>query len=141
MHIKRRQCILIGSENLLQKMFNRKEYIAQLIVILKEFKKLKEIRHISGDWDLLDELEQAEKILRAASYNWKTAANDFIELWEFYVLNSPAPKKIKEEKWNRITASLNAIWSLYSFKYYVACHYTLVEQLITELEKEDLKIK
>lgn len=118
-------------------MFDRKEYIAQIIVILKEYKKLKEIRHVSGDMDILDELNQIKDFLEVASYNWKKVADEYISFWGFYA--NRVSKKERDTKWNKRASSHRALWNLFRHRDYVRSNYTLLEQIITEIEKEDLK--
>lgn len=119
-------------------MFNRKEYVAQIIVILREFKKLKEIRHVSGDMDILDELNQIKDFLEAASYDWKRVADEYISFWGFYA--NHIPKMKRDKKWNERASSHKALWNLFRHRDYVRSNYILLEQVITEIEREDLKL-
>lgn len=79
---------------------NRTEYLEQLRKVIKEMKKLKEIRRLNGDQDALDEIRKVTEIFTHIDYDFSVGVREIHKIWGYYILNSGVSDKEKENNYS-----------------------------------------
>lgn len=115
-------------------------YKNQITLILQELKKLKELKGIAGDMDLLDEIRKAYNLLTDLSYDWNTGMEEVYKIWGYYILHSDVSKQEKENDWIIISNFLNALGKLRTHSDYIATSQIFFEELLTAIEQEEITV-
>lgn len=116
------------------------EYCNQLKAVMQELKKLKQLKGISGDMDLLDEIRKAYDLLTDLSCDWNIGIEEIYKIWGYYILHSDASKQEKENDWTIISGFLNSLGKLRSHSDYITTSQTFFEELLTAVEHEEINI-
>ncbi|WP_304590733.1 hypothetical protein [Bacteroides acidifaciens] len=112
-------------------------YTKQIVVVLQELKKLKQLKGISGDMDLLDEIRKAYNLLTDLSGDWSIGVEKIYKILGYYILHSDASMQEKESDWSIISAFLVVLGKLQSHNDYIATNQILFEELLTTIEHEE----
>ena len=115
-------------------------YTKQIIVVLQELKKLKQLKGISGDMDLLDEIRKAHDLLTDLSYDWNIGIEEIYKTWGYYILHSHIPEKEKENDWMIISNFLNALGKLCTHSDYISTTQIFLEELLTAVEHKEITV-
>lgn len=115
-------------------------YKNQITLILQELKKLKELKGIAGDMDLLDEIRKAYNLLTDLSYDWNTGMEEVYKIWGYYILHSDVSKQEKENDWTIISGFLNSFGKLRTHSDYIATSQIFFEELLTAIEQEEITV-
>lgn len=121
-------------------MYDQTKYYTQLKAILQELKKLKELKGIAGDMDLLDEIRKAYTLLTDLSYDWKTGMEEVYKIWGYYILHSDNSEKERQNDWTIISGFLNSLGKLLSHSDYITTSQIFFEELLTAVEHEEINI-
>ena len=113
-------------------------YTKQIIVVLQELKKLKQLKSITGDMDLLDEIRKAYNLLTDLSGDWSIGIKEIYKIWGYYILHSNTSKKEKENDWIIISNFLNALGKLRTHSDYITTNQIFFEELLTAIEHEEI---
>lgn len=115
-------------------------YARQLTVVLQELKKLKQLKGISGDMDLLDEIRKEYNLLTDLSYDWSIGTEEIYKIWGHYILHSNASAKEKENDWIIISNFLNVLGKLQIHSDYIRMKQRFLEELLTNIEQEEISV-
>ncbi len=118
-------------------MCNNVEYNKQLKIVLQELKKLKQLKGISGDMDLLDEIRKAYNLLTDLFIDWSIGGEKIYKIWGYYILHSDASMQEKESDWSIISAFLVVLGKLQSHTDYITTNQIFLEELLTATEHEE----
>lgn len=119
---------------------NREIYLTQLTVAMAELKKLKQIKGINGDMDLLDEFRQANDLLTDLSYDWSIGIDAIFKIWGYYILHADISTEQKENDWNIITTFLKVLGQLHSHSNYIRTNLVFFEELTIAIDHEEITV-
>lgn len=120
--------------------YGRTEYLSQLKVVIQELKKLKQLKGIAEDMDLLDEIRKVNDLLTDLSCNWGIGIQEFYKIWGYYILHSTISIEEKENNWNIISNFLNVLGQLRTYSDYITTNQIFFEELLTAIEHEEITI-
>lgn len=120
------------------KEYNRTKYLNQLKMVIQELKKLKQLKSISGDMDLLDEIRKAYDLLTDLSCDWSVGIEEIYKIWGCYMLHSDASEKEKENDWIIISNFLIALGKVRTHSDYITTSQTSFEELLTAVEHGEI---
>lgn len=115
-------------------------YQNQITLILQELKKLKELKGIAGDMDLLDEIRKAYNLLTDLSYDWNTGMEEVYKIWGYYIIHSGNSEKEKQNDWIIISGFLNSLGKLRTHSDYITTSQIFFEELLTAIEQEEIAV-
>lgn len=119
-------------------MCDSNQYLDQLKVVLQELKRLKQLKNISGDMDLLDEIRKAYNLLTDLSYDWSIGIEEIYKIWDYYILHSNVSEKEKENNWKIISTFLKSLGQLRTHSDYITTSQIFFEELLTAIEHEEI---
>lgn len=112
--------------------YNREQYLKQVEIVFLELKKLKEIKGISGDMDISDELRTMNEFLEVSSYDWNIILEPLMDMAKNYLLHTDIPLKNKENTWDLLVTFINIISRLSKYSTYISSWQTLCEEILAE---------
>lgn len=116
--------------------YRRDEFLNQLENVLLELKKLKEIKRIAGDMDLLDELRMINEFLIASCYNWGIIVASVMDMAKFYRRCPDVPDAEKENVLENVSTFIKVAVELNKFHCYVGSTQIFCEEVLTELDNK-----
>lgn len=115
-------------------------YKNQITVVLQELKKLKQLKGISGDMDLLDEIRKTYDLLTDLSCDWSIGIEEIYKIWGYYILYSDVSETEKGNDWIIISNFLNALGKLRTHSDYITTNQIFFEELLTAIEQEEITV-
>lgn len=115
-------------------------YTKQVAVVLQELKKLKQLKRMSGDMDLLDEFRKAYNLLNDLSCDWNPGIEEIYKIWGDYILHANVSEREKENDWMIISNFLNALGKLRTHSDYIAASQMFFEEFLTAIEDEKISV-
>lgn len=118
------------------KEFDRSEFLNQLNTVLAEIKKLKEMKGVSGDMDLLDEVRVMNDFLMASDYDWNIIIDVLLDIFQCYMFRSGASLKDKENVYVVIAAFIKKVAELNRYRGYTRSLQIITEKILTETDHD-----